>query len=246
MIFKSIDIEKELIREREKQAQNSLVEEAYHILNQDVCDEDGFIEKGDHRSIAYDLDRKVKYEIVLDESKIYKERDIMAICVRYRLRFLDSRLFTREIPKEATQSMKALEKDLEVSFKGLNILAPAKAFRLGDRTIDPLLFASLGDDTYYLLHKWGVDMSWYRIVLFYPFRSIKTLLWTSAFLAICFTLLIPFDGFSQLINTAPLYYLAKSYLFVMSFLFVFVASIVVGILTVNDFSAAEWKSRFFN
>lgn len=42
------------------------------------------------------------------------------------------------------------------------IAAPAESFDLQPRPIDPLLFCNLGDDQYYLVHKWGSDISWSR------------------------------------------------------------------------------------
>ena len=37
-------------------------------------------------------------------------------------------------------------------------MAPSKLFEL-ENYDDPLLFASLGDGYYYLIHKWGNDLS---------------------------------------------------------------------------------------
>lgn len=42
------------------------------------------------------------------------------------------------------------------------IAAPATSFKLQDRPIDPLLFCELGDGQFYLVHKWGNDLSVFR------------------------------------------------------------------------------------
>lgn len=42
------------------------------------------------------------------------------------------------------------------------IAAPATSFELQDRPIDPLLFCELGDGQFYLVHKWGNDLSVWR------------------------------------------------------------------------------------
>jgi len=42
------------------------------------------------------------------------------------------------------------------------IAAPAESFALQPRPIDPLLFCQLGDDLFYLVHKWGNDISVFR------------------------------------------------------------------------------------
>lgn len=43
-----------------------------------------------------------------------------------------------------------------------HIAAPAESFQLQKRPIDPLLFCHLGDNQYYLVHKWGSDLSIWR------------------------------------------------------------------------------------
>lgn len=42
------------------------------------------------------------------------------------------------------------------------IAAPSESFELQDRPVDPLLFCRLDDNNFYLVHKWGNDLSVFR------------------------------------------------------------------------------------
>ncbi|WP_395062778.1 hypothetical protein [Flavobacterium sp.] len=48
-------------------------------------------------------------------------------------------------------------------------MAPSKAFNL-KKYDDPLLFAPIGNDYYYLIHKWGNDLAWYKNFKFYQLK----------------------------------------------------------------------------
>ena len=55
-------------------------------------------------------------------------------------------------------------------------MAPSKAFDLENINKDPLLFAQLNDNTFYLIHQWGHDLAWYRRLLTWPLQNFKTLM----------------------------------------------------------------------
>ena len=48
-------------------------------------------------------------------------------------------------------------------------MAPSKLFKLKNAD-DPLLFASLGSDYFYLIDKWGNDLSYFRKISMWPFK----------------------------------------------------------------------------
>jgi len=54
-------------------------------------------------------------------------------------------------------------------------------------SIRPLLFAQLTDNSYYLIHKWGNDLAWYKKYLYLPLQTpvifFATLLCSCALLA---------------------------------------------------------------
>ena len=112
---------------------------------------------------------------LLETAEIYHLRHIKKIAVDYRLRFLDSRYFKGEIPQEAISKIKNLEKEHKLELKGFKILAPSKLFKLEDKD-DPILFAPIGNDYYYLIHKWGRDLHPLRKIMMWPFKSLVNLI----------------------------------------------------------------------
>ena len=83
---------------------------------------------------------------ILESGRIYHIESIKRICIDYRLRFLDSRLFKNEIPKEAISEIKSLEKAHQTELKGFKIMAPSKLFKL-ENADDPVLFVPLNNLT---------------------------------------------------------------------------------------------------
>ena len=119
-----------------------------------------------HNNFTFDL---------LETDKIYHIQQIKEICIDYRLRFLDSSYFKNEIPEEAISKIKYLEKDHNITLDGFKIMAPSKLFQLKNYD-DPLLFAPIGNDYYYLIHKWGNDVNPLRKIAVRPFRDFSSLL----------------------------------------------------------------------
>lgn len=92
----------------------------------------------------------------LSINKVYSEESIKQICIKYRLRFLDSKHFKAEYPYEALHQIKEFEQTHQVKIQHFKIIAPYDMFQLTDVNEDPLLFAQLSDNNFYLLHKWGM------------------------------------------------------------------------------------------
>ena len=117
------------------------------------------------------MENKFTFDL-LDTDKIYHIDQIKEICIDYRLRFLDSKFFKGEIPQEGISRIKALEKAHNIEIKGFKIIAPSKLFRLEDKD-DPLLFAPIGNQYFYLIHRWGNDLHPLRkAFLFQTFKNI--------------------------------------------------------------------------
>ena len=71
----------------------------------------------------------------LDPERIFSLRSINELCVRYRLRFLDGGLYKGDVPAQAVQAVRVLERragDPIVSYK---VMAPADRFKLCDSDI---------------------------------------------------------------------------------------------------------------
>ncbi|MDX1768446.1 MAG: hypothetical protein R3294_10355 [Arenibacter troitsensis] len=175
---------------------------------------------------------------LLETNEIYHVRHIKKIAVDYRLRFLDSHYFKGEIPQDAISKIKKLENEHEIELKGFKILAPSKLFKLKDRD-DPILFAPIGNDYYYLIHKWGRDLHPLRKIMMWPFKSLVNLVALVVGISYLITLLVPNGLFSKE---------SSSFQFWVIFFFMFkcLASIVIfyGFALGKNFNPAIWNCKY--
>lgn len=139
----------------------------------------------------------------LETDKIFHINQIKKVSVDYRLRFLDSNLFKNDIPEEAISKIHNLEKQHQTNLKGFKIMAPSKAFNL-KKYDDPLLFAPIGNDYYYLIHKWGNDLSWYRKLQVLPIKNPTCFIIFCLLMSLIGTFLTPENDLSRSVKMAPI------------------------------------------
>ena len=177
---------------------------------------------------------------LLETKRIFHISDIEKICIQYRLRFLGTSLYKGDLPFEAVSKIKLLEKQHQVELKGFKIMAPASLFRLKNAD-DPLLFAPMGNDYYYLVHSWGKDLHPLRKILMWPFRDFENFIVLLVALSFAFTTMVPEGLFTEHATTAE-------FLMIFFFMFKWVAGIAlfVGFKKGKNFSAAIWRSQYFN
>lgn len=177
---------------------------------------------------------------LLDSSRIYHLRDIEKICIEYRLRFLHSSFFKAEIPAEAISEIKKLERQHQTRLKNFKIIAPSKLLKL-ENADDPLLFAPMGNDYFYLIHSWGNDLHPLRKILMWPFRSLEHFVFVLLFGSLLLAFLVPDGLFSPKQSTTE---------FIMIFFFIFkwVAGLAIfyGVKYGKNFNSAIWQSRYYN
>lgn len=137
----------------------------------------------------------------METDKIYHIEHIKNLCVTYRLRFLDSQLFKSEVPEEAISKIRNLENLHNTTLEGFKIIAPSKLFHLKNYD-DPILFAPIGNGYFYLIHKWGNDMSPLRKWLVKPFKNMINFGWLLFFLSILLTAIIPDNILGNKYNSA--------------------------------------------
>jgi hypothetical protein len=185
----------------------------------------------DHNALDLDL---------LDTDRIFHLDHIKAICIVYRLRFLDSKLFKGSVPYEAAIKIKELEKEHKTVIEGFKIMAPSKLFKL-ENADDPLLFAPIGNGYYYLIHKWGNDLSPYRKLAVLPFKSFENLMILTALVSFFASFLVPKGLLS--IETSEVQFL-------LTFLFMFksVAAVVLyySFAAGKNFNSVIWDSKYSN
>jgi len=183
MLFTRINLERELTRERLRQ--HKLLNEAYAVLTAAVERDDDVLERLKAAPVLKAAGISIGAE---DFVHVFEVAEIRKICVRYRLRFLDSVHFKSGYPPEAIAKINELEKKYDIRVRNFKVMAPDHAFKLENINRDPVLFAELDDSTYFLVHKWGTDLAWYKKFLVWPFQNFRTFfisLWIVALLLTC-------------------------------------------------------------
>ena len=176
---------------------------------------------------------------LLETDKIFHLVQIRSVCVTYRLRFLDSSFFKQGIPEEAISKIHALEKQHGTALGGFKIMAPTKAFELLSYD-DPLLFAPIGNNYYYLVHQWGNDIKSSRKWLVKPFLDLGNFIWFSLFVSLVITWLTPENNLSKSVPMAG----------IIIFLFAFKSIVAVFMYAFfmmgKNFNTAIWDRKYFN
>lgn len=232
-MWSRVNIEEKLKTFRDKNNHGEqLLKEVYEILNQpsDIQEELKSSNKG-YNEFQFDL---------LDRDKIYHIDQIKAICISYRLRFLSTKYFKGTYPKQVLEAVKKIEDEHQIKLQGFKIVAPSKLFKL-ENADDPLLFAPMGNDYFYLIHKWGKDLHPLRKYLVLPFKSFLHLAITVLALSWIVASLIPLELFTPEDDSVYFWIL---------FLFVFkmigTIAIFYGVALGKNFNPAIWNSKYYN
>jgi hypothetical protein len=237
-MFQKTNIQRKLQRTKENQQREAqILSEVREILKQDNLKEAkiqqqlGSQNNGNHNHFDFGL---------LETDRIFHIDQIKQICIDYRLRFLNSSYFKGKIPQEAISKIKHLEKVHNTELKGFKIMAPSKLFKLEDKD-DPLLFAPIGNEYFYLVHKWGNDLHPLRKLLVWPFKNIGNLVVLVLMISYLLTLMVPEGLFSKKSTTAEFW-------IIYFFMFKCIASVVIfyGFALGKNFNPAIWNSKYFN
>lgn len=231
------NLEEQLYESRTKRiSSKNILPQVQEIFDQETRREEAILEQihdGNAGINNFNLD-------LLESNKIFHLSDIEKLCIDYRLRFLDSTFFKGEIPYETLVRIKALEKEQQMTLKGFKIVAPSKLFKL-ENADDPLMFAPMGNDYFYLIHKWGNDLHPLRKLLMWPFKHLENFIGVLLGCSFLIALLIPDGLFSPQQTTTQ---------FFMIFFFVFKwmagLSIFYGFKKGKNFSSAIWRSKYYN
>lgn len=238
MLLKRINLESELRRLKNSSPNsNPIIEEFYTVLENSTTQKEEIVTAIKGKAEVHQNNFVFDY---LDTANVYHVNQIKDLCVDYRLRFLDASYFKGEIPLEATLKVEKLEKLHNIKIKNFKIIAPSKLFRLEDKD-DPLLFAPLGNNYYYLIHKWGTDISPFRKLKMWPFKSVINLLLLILGTTFFTTFLISKGIFTTEPSTAKI-------LIIGFFIFKSLAAIVLylGIANAKNFSPFVWNSKYYN
>jgi len=233
------NLEKQLFRQRQKRIDTSnILTEVAHILSSNQQQRDEIETRlrihsdGDTTSFRLDL---------LASENIFHLDDIKKLCIDYRLRFLDAHFFKGDFPEEAISKIRDLENKHGVSLKGLKIVAPAKLLKL-ENADDPILFASMGNDYYYLIHKWGNDLHPLRKIFMWPYKHFENLIFTIFLVSLVLTAITPIQLFTKGAVEN------QEYLLLFLFMFKAVGGTVLfyGFAKGINFNTAIWNSKYYN
>ena len=231
------NLEVQLQKSRKKRiATENILQQVQEIFEKEAKKDDKILNeiytgKGEINNLHLDL---------LESHRIFHLSDIEKLCIDYRLRFLDSSYFKADIPYETLSKIKALEKKQQIALKGFKIVAPSKLFKL-ENADDPLLFVPMGNDYFYLVHKWGNDLHPLRRLIMWPFKYIENFAIVLLGFSFLLALLIPNGLFSPQQTTTQFF-------IIFFFVFKWVAglSIFYGIKKGKNFSSAIWQSKYYN
>jgi hypothetical protein len=245
IMFRPLDIKEELqeVKRRSSAKEEAIIREAQALLSEGRMLDEELL----HRLKESDADKKVldRWKNI-DAASVYTIDDIRTVCIRYRLRFLDTRYFKREFPYKALVKIKTLERASEIKIEKFKIIAPSEAFDLEDTNKDPLLFAELSDGKYYLLHKWGKDLSWYRRIITWPLQDLSSFFITLVVLSAALAFSLPKE---MLVRSETLY----DHIFQFRMMFMMQALIgsfffivFIGLAFHKNLSSMDWNSKCFN
>ena len=237
MLVNTTNLEIALRSERKKfKAETTILEEVKAILLENEQQRDTIKEKLQVKSstkrndFVFDL---------LETDKIFHIQEIKNVCIDYRLRFLDSHYYKNTIPEGAISTIASVEKKHNTKLSEFKIIAPSKAFLLLNYD-DPMLFAPIGNNYYYLIHKWGNDMSPLRKLAVKPVRNLWNFTIFSLAISALLTCLVPENNLSKSIPFAPF----------IIFLFMFKSVIAVFcyyfFMLGKNFNEEIWQREYYN
>ena len=240
MLIERVNLQREmeLLRKKEMKEQE-ILEEVRRVLQKEQESEEEILHRICDGDSEGNNSNKFNFDL-LESGRIFHRSQIKKICVDYRLRFLNTTFFKGDLPREAIFAVKELEIKHGIKIHGFKMVAPAKYFRL-ENADDPMLFAPLGNNYFYLIHKWGTDMHPLRKFLMWPLRDLENLLIFSFFLSFLLTFGIREVFFSSFRETSQFLIL-----FMYSFKSVVALIFFYGISLGKNFSSGNWNSKFYN
>lgn len=239
MIFDTLNIAKELALKQDPE--EKILQEIQSLLTESETKDSVLLKRLNESPENHEKPLLLKDKLSIN--KVYSEETIKQICIKYRLRFLDSKHFKAEYPYEALHQIKEFEQTHQVKIQHFKIIAPYDMFQLTDVNEDPLLFAQLSDNNFYLLHKWGHDLKWHRGILNFPLQSIYTFFLSTILIAAIVALSFPFDWLNVSRDSEYMFRFWLTTHFTIAFFFFF---IFLGSMSNASFSDSAWNSKYYN
>lgn len=172
-------------RREEMNAASAVTETQRLLANDSAQDYEILKEMGMHKSIEFATElhsKKIELENLEKKyGQVFSLNEIKAVACKYALKFRRSDNYKGGIDVVMFQKMKEFFKDAKIEINkaklGYNfyILAPQNAFELVERPTptppDPILFYKLDENNYRLIHKWGSDLTIFRRITGWKYKS---------------------------------------------------------------------------
>ena len=240
MLLERINLQEKLERLREKEmGEQALLEEVRSILTNVQDQKAEILERIYERDSEENNGNNFDFDL-LETEKIFHLSQIRKICIDYRLRFLSTSFYKGNLPVEAVLTIRQLENAHNTSLKGFKIIAPAEFFRL-ENADDPMLFAPIGNDYFYLIHKWGTDMHPLRKMTVWPLKNLENLIIFSFLSSFFLAFGVREVFFSRFQETSEFLVI-----FMYTFKSVIGLTFFYGIAQGKNFSSGNWNSKFYN
>ena len=242
-MFDKVNLEEELktLRKRENAKSEAVLASFKHLFKAEWEYDQEILSRLNQGALNSNLIEPRK----LDQSRIYSLKEIKRLCIEYRLRFLSTKYFKKNFPADALAEIKKTEEIAGDKIEAFAMIAPSAMFKLEDSNKDPLLFAPLSDGRFYLIHKWGSDLSSSRKILAWPSKTLVNLLISISVLSLFLAAIIPNEW---LVNTENASYFNFYRIAFVGFNAIFFSGVISYFwLVLNQkFSVEAWNSSTFN
>ena len=232
--MKKVNLFEELLKQKHREIKSDDLKK--HI--EKIWNESDSIKSNNKISLSSSNDSSFNSLIFekMETKNIFHLNTIEKICVKYRLRFLDSSLFKGIYPSNISNIISSLENKHNTKLKNFMIMAPSKLFKIKSPD-DPILFVPIGNNYYYLVHKWGKEFNSIRKLLVLPFKNIDNLTVFSILVSVIFSLIgkLIFPDLSMSEVFILFLFLVKGFIFIFFYTF---------FLTRKNFSESIWNSKY--
>lgn len=169
----TINLEEALVKQNENRIllPKELLEiKEYERLGSTFCN-DKVIGRLGLNAVAKNGRERKKYEVSIKKylkkynpEKVYHISQIESLCKKYRLRFLPIHRYKGSVDSLLAKKVSNFEVAYEdiCTDENCMIAAPKSSFHLEARPKDPLFFYKINSEYFYLIHKWGNDLSVFR------------------------------------------------------------------------------------
>lgn len=237
-MFSRTNVERQLHKYRSKRIEEQFImEEVQRIFAENEKQREEIV--SNLTEYSPEIENHFNFDLIESE-RIFHIEDIHKLCIDYRLRFLGSHYFKGDFPEEAVSEIRNLEAKHHIDLKNFKIIAPAKLLKL-ENADDPLLFAPMGNDYFYLIYKWGNDLAPMRKLLMWPYKTLENLTLMIIVLSVLITLLSPMQWLTPSPGIA-------NYIFLFMVVLNGVGGMVIfyGVAKGKNFNGAIWNSKYYN